>query len=277
MIKKKFNNLAIIGGDNNLPLQAYKSVKNRFRNFVYINISKQNKSLLKLYKSVYHLEIHQLEKCIDLLKKNNISNICFLGSVNRPDLSSLKIDNVLKKYISDLIDSSKIGDGNILDSIVNIFVKEGFIVKSFIDIFPREYLLDIEINKITNQDKNDIEKGVSILNSISQYDNAQSCIVSRGYVLAIEAVEGTDKMISRIKSIKKKISRDLIEGCLIKIPKINQNLKIDLPTVGVQTLVMMHKNKINVLALRQNLTIVIEKNKFYRSLRKYNISLIFIN
>ncbi len=276
-MNKKHYNLAIIGGDNDLPIHAYKSAKKKFKNFVYINISKQNKQLLKKYKNVYHFKIHELEKCIDILNKNNISKICFLGSVNRPDLSSLKIDNVLKKYINDLITSSKIGDANILNAIINIFAKEGFVVKSFTDIFPNEYLLDIEFNKITNQDKSDIEKGVTILNSISKYDNAQSCIVSNGYVLAIEAVEGTDKMISRIKSIKKKISRDLVEGCLIKIPKKNQNLNIDLPTVGVKTLDMMHKNKLNVLALRKEFTIVVEKNFFYRSLKKYSISLSFIN
>ena len=137
--------------------------------------------------------------------------------------------------------------------------------------------MDNEFNKITNQNKSDIEKGVSILNSISKYDNAQSCVVSDGYVLAIEAVEGTDKMISRIGSIKKKISRDLVEGCLIKIPKKKQNLNIDLPTVGIKTLDMMHKNKLNVLALRKDFTIVVGKKNFYRSLKKYNISLSFIN
>jgi DUF1009 family protein len=276
-MKKMHEALAIIGGDNYLPLQAYDSVKKKFKKFIYINISKQNKSLLKSYKNVYHFEIYELEKCIDLLIKNNISNICFLGSINRPDLSSLRIDNILKKYINDLIASSKIGDGNILDEIIQIFAKEGFLTKSFIDIFPDEYLLDYEYNKITNQDKKDIEKGVQILNSISQYDNAQSCVVLDGYILAIEAVEGTDKMISRIHSVKKKISRDLIEGCLIKIPKKNQNLNIDLPTVGVKTLTMMYRNKINVLAIRKNLTIVVDKKKFYSSLKKYNISLSFIN
>ena len=270
-------NLAIIGGNNDLPLFAYKSVKKKFKNFIYINISKKNKPLLRSFKNIYNLEIYELEKCIDLLNKYNISQLCFLGSINRPDLSSIKIDNKLKIYINELINSSKIGDGNILGSIVNIFSKEGFVTKSFIDIFPNEYLLDKEFKKITNKDRNDINKGVSILNSISKYDNAQSCIVSDGYVLAIEAVEGTDKMISRIKSIKKKISRDLIEGCLIKIPKYHQNLKIDLPTVGVKTLEMMHKNKLNVLALRRDLTIVVEKKRFYRSLVKYNISLSFIN
>ena len=276
-MNNKNYNLAIIGGDNDLPVHAYNTAKKNFNNFIYINISKKNRPSLKSYSNVYHFKIHELERCIKLLNKNNISKICFLGSVNRPDLSLLKIDNILKKYINDLIASSKIGDGNILNAITNIFAKEGFKIESFTDIFPNEYLLDIEFNKITNQNKSDIEKGVSILNSISKYDNAQSCVVSDGYVLAIEAVEGTDKMISRIKSIKKKISRDLVEGCLIKIPKKNQNLNIDLPTVGVKTLDMMHKNKLNVLALRKEFTIVVEKEFFYRSLKKYSISLSFIN
>ena len=276
-MKDKINNLAIIGGDNDLPLHAYKSVKKKFKKFIYINISKKNKPLLKLFKNVYNLEIYELEKCISILDKNNISQLCFLGSVNRPNLLSLKIDNILKKYFHDLIAASKIGDGNILSTIINIFSEEGFLTKSFIDIFPDEYLLDTESNDISNKDKNDINKGVSILNSISQYDNAQSCVVSDGYLLAIESVEGTDKMISRIRSIKKNISRDLIEGCLIKIPKKKQSLKIDLPTVGVKTLDMMHKNKLNVLALRKDLTIVVEKNKFYQSLKKYNITLTFVN
>ena len=276
-MNNSFDNLAIIGGDNDLPVHAYNSVKKKFSNFVYINISKRNTALLNSHQNVYHFKIYELEKCINLLNKNNITNICFLGSINRPDFSLLKIDNVLKIYINDLIASSKIGDGNILDTIINIFAREGFITKSFIDIFPNEYLLDIEFNKITKQDKNDIEKGVLILNSIGKYDNAQSCVVSDGYILAIEAVEGTDKMISRIGSIKKKISRDLIEGCLVKIPKTKQSLMIDLPTVGVKTLDMMHKNKLKVLALRKDVTIVVEKKKFYRNLKKYNITLSFIN
>ena len=149
-MNKKHYNFAIIGGDNDLPIHAYKSAKKKFKNFVYINISKQNKQLLKKYKNVYHFKIHELEKCIDILNKNNISKICFLGSVNRPDLSSLKIDNVLKKYINVLIASSKIGDGNILNSIINIFVKEGFIVKSFTDIFPYEYLLELRLMLLIN-------------------------------------------------------------------------------------------------------------------------------
>ena len=99
----KYSNLGIIGGDNELPLHAYKSVRKKFKNSIYINISRKNKKFLKSLKFAYHLEIHEFEKCISILKKHNISQICFLGSVNRPNLSRIKIDQVLIKYINELI------------------------------------------------------------------------------------------------------------------------------------------------------------------------------
>ena len=84
-------------------------------------------------------------------------------------------------------------------------------------------------------------------------------------------------MLSRIKSIKNKISRNIVEGCLVKIPKAQQSLNIDLPTVGVNTLELMFKNKLNVLAVSKQKTIVVEKDKFYKTLMKYNIKLYFID
>ena len=275
-MKKELSNLAIIGGDNDLPLHAYNSVKKKFDKFIYINISQKNKKKLNSRKCTYNLKIYELEKCFFLLKKFDISHVCFLGNVNRPNLSRLKLDKILIKYINDLMTSYKRGDGNILNTIINIFLKEGFVTKSFVEIFPDDYLLNNQFGAVSNNEKNDIKKGVSILNALSKYDNAQSCVISNGYVLAIEAVEGTDKMLSRIKSIKKKISRDIVEGCLIKIPKENQNLKVDLPTIGVQTLEMMHKNKLSVLGVQKKFTIVVDKKNFYKKLKKLGIKLFFI-
>ena len=139
---KKIDNLALIGGDNELPLFAYNSIKKKFKNFIYIDISRSNKKKLLNKKFVHHLKIFELEKCINLLSSNDITQICFLGKVNRPDFSKLKLDNVLSKYINSILAASKQGDGNILDSIINFFEIEGYPSKSFIDIFPNEYLLD---------------------------------------------------------------------------------------------------------------------------------------
>lgn len=276
-MNKKIDSLALIGGDNELPLFAYNSIKKKFKNFIYVDISKSNKKKLLNKKFVYHLKIFELEKCISLLALNNITQICFLGTVNRPDFSKLKLDNVLRKYINSIIAASKKGDSNILDSIINIFKLEGFTSKSFVDIFPNEYLLDRSYLSLSASEIMDINKGISLLNTLSEYDNAQSCVISNGYILAIEAVEGTDKMLSRVNSIKRKISRNIAEGSLIKLPKSKQSLKIDLPTVGPNTLKLMYKNKLNVLGVRKNSTIVVEKLKFYKLLKKYQIKLHFVD
>tara|TARA_B100001094_G_scaffold96435_1_gene92412 strand:+ start:2281 stop:3111 length:831 start_codon:yes stop_codon:yes gene_type:complete len=274
---RKIDNLALIGGDNELPLVAYNSIKKKFKNFIYIDISRSNKKKLLNKKFVHHLKIFELEKCINLLSLNSITQICFLGTVNRPDFSKLKLDNVLSKYINSILASSKHGDGNILDSVINIFEMEGYRTRSFIDIFPNEYLLDRNYLSLSDSEIKDISKGVSLLNTLSEYDNAQSCVISNGYILAIEAVEGTDKMLSRVNSIKRKISRNIIEGALIKLPKKKQSLKVDLPTVGPNTLKLMYKNKLNVLGVSRDTTIVVEKKKFYQLLKKYKIKLYFVD
>jgi DUF1009 family protein len=276
-MNKKIDSLALIGGDNELPLLAYNSIKKKFKNFIYIDISRSNKKKLLDKKFVHHLKIFELEKCISLLSLNNITQICFLGSINRPDFSKLKLDNVLSKYINSILAASKQGDGNILDSIINIFELEGYTSNSFIDIFPNEYLLDRSYLSLSASEIKDVNKGISLLNTLSEYDNAQSCVISNGYILAIEAVEGTDKMLSRINSIKRKISRNIAEGALIKLPKTKQSLKIDLPTVGPNTLKLMYKNKLNVLGVSKNSTIVVEKMKFYMLLKKYQIKLYFVD
>jgi len=276
-MKKQLNNLALIGGDNDLPLFAYNSLKKKYKNFIYINLSISNKKKLLNKINVYNLKLFELEKCIDLLNSKKINNLCFLGTVNRPDFSKLKLDKVLSKYINNLIAASKEGDGKILSSVIDIFLTEGFSTKSFTDHFSNEYLLDKNYLDINSNEKKDITKGVALLNTLSIYDNAQACVISNGYILSIEAAEGTDKMLSRIKSIKNKISRNIVEGCLVKIPKVQQNLNIDLPTVGINTLELMFKNKLNVLAVSKQKTIVVEKDKFYKTLIKYNIKLYFID
>jgi len=276
-MKNQLNNLALIGGDNELPLFAYNSIKKKYKNFIYINLSINNKKKLLNKKYVYNLKLFELEKCISLLNSKKIKYLCFLGSVSRPDFSKLKLDKVLSKYINNLITASKEGDGKILSSVIDIFKTEGFVTNSFIDIFPSEYLLDKSYLDISSNEKKDVDKGINLLNTLSSYDNAQACVISNGYILSIEAVEGTDKMLSRIKSIKKKISRNIVEGCLVKIPKIQQDLKIDLPTIGVKTLELMFKNKLNILAVSKHTTIVVEKVKFYKALVRYNIKLYFID
>ena len=85
------------------------------------------------------------------------------------------------------------------------------------ELFANSYLSD---KKITIQDLKDIEKGKKLLNLLNQkFDVGQSAIISNGYVVAIEAAEGTDEMLSKSTKILKKINRVKQSGILLKFPK----------------------------------------------------------
>ena len=71
-----------------------------------------------------------------------------------------------------------------------------------------------------NKDLFDIEKSLKILDDLSKYDNAQSIVIVNGYIIAIEAAEGTDKLLSRTYYIRNKLNQIKDKkGIIVKIPR----------------------------------------------------------
>jgi DUF1009 family protein len=103
-------------------------------------------------------------------------------------------------------------------------------------------------SKIKNSDKSSIVKGVSIIKSLSRFDIGQSVIINNGYVLAIEGPEGTDETIKRSLYLCKKYKLKH-KSILIKFPKANQDLRVDLPTIGLDTIKNCIKSNIKGIAV----------------------------
>ena len=105
----------------------------------------------------------------------------------------------------------------------------------------------------------DIKKGQKILEQISKFDIGQSIIIQKGNVVGIEGIQGTDFLI---KNSKNYLVND-INAVLIKSSKQNQDLRVDLPTIGIKTLENCKKSNIYGLAFSSNSTIFLDvKNNF---------------
>ena len=118
---------------------------------------------------------------------------------------------------------------------------------------------------------------MKILSDLSKYDNAQSIVLDNGFILAIEAAEGTDEMLGRIFIYKKKMK--LLKnssGILVKFPKKNQTLKADMPVIGPKTIKLLRKSKINSIAVSKRNTIVNDLKKTLLELEKNKINLYLI-
>ena len=265
---------AIIGGFDQLSSSVYDSACKINNKSIFINVS----SIKIKKKNIYNFKIYELEKIINFLKDKNVTNLCITGKVSRPNIDSIKVDKVLSLHMSVIMSAYKRGDDNLLKTIANIFISYDFNIVSIKKInknfyFNNNYECSSDLSK---QDFLDIKKGTSILNAISNFDNAQSIIVSNGYILGIEAVEGSDKLIKRVVAEKKILNLIMPQGFLIKLPKKNQIMNIDPPVIGPKTIKLISKCNLNGIAIDKNRTVIFQQEKVIQILRDKHLKMYFI-
>jgi len=267
--------LGLIVGESSLPNFVINKLLKKNIDFLILDLTKSN--IYKKYKNSHSLKITELGKAISILKKNNCKNVIFIGKVERPDISLLKFDTKALFYLPRLFSAFKKGDGNILKEIIKIFKENKLNVVNSMKFTPELIFKDKSINnvKINKTDKSSIFKGVGIIKSLSKFDIGQSVVINNGYVLAIEGPEGTDETIKRSLYLSKKYKLNN-KSILVKFPKANQDLRIDLPTIGLDTIKNCIKANIKGIAVKRAQNIVLDKDKIISLVKKNNFFIISI-
>ena len=267
--------LGLIVGESSLPNFVINKLLKKNIEFLILDLTKSY--IYKRYKNSYSLKITELGKAISILKKNNCKNLIFIGKVERPEISLLKFDRKALFYLPRLFSAFKKGDGNILKEIIKIFKENKLNVVNSMKFTPELIFKDKSINKlkINNTDKSSISKGVKIIKSLSKFDIGQSVVINNGYVLAIEGPEGTDETIKRSLHLSKKYKLKN-KSILIKFPKANQDLRIDLPTIGFDTIKNCIKANIKGIAVKRSQNIILDKDKIINLVKKNNFFIISI-
>ena len=252
----------------NLILERLKNLKIRY---IIIDISK--KKIFKKNRHSHQLSIGQLGKAIAILKKNNCNKIIFAGRVNRPNFSKAKFDLKALYYLPKIIIGSQKGDAYIIKEVIKIFKKEKIKVISQ-NIFNPELTLKRGIftkYKPDRVSKKDIILGKTVISDIKSNNVGQGVVVSNNRIIAVEDENGTDSMLLRAGKILKKCGKSKQQGILLKYPKPNQDLRIDLPTVGIKTLKSCAKIRLKGIALKSRFNIFIEKKKLIDYANKHKM------
>lgn len=261
--------LGIIAGETSLPKYLInKLIKNNSK-FLIIDLTKSNN--FKKYANSYSLKITQLGKAISILNTNNCKKIIFIGKVKRPEISLLKFDKKVFFYLPRLYSAFKKGDGSILKEIIKIFNENKIKVLNSMKFTPELVFNEKNINniKVSNLDKTSINKGIQIIKTMSKFDIGQSVVINNSYVLAIEGPEGTDEMIKRSAYLSKKLKLKN-KSILIKFPKAGQDLRVDLPTLGLDTVKNCIKANIKGIAVKRSQNIILERDKIFNLTKKNN-------
>jgi len=223
--------IGLIFGDASFPIEILKKIKKKRLKYLIIDLSKSKK--FKKDKKSYSVSLGQFGKIIDILKKNNCKKVLFAGKVNKPNFSKLKLDFKGIYYIPRIIKASKLGDAAILKEIIKILAQNKIKTENSLKFNPDLSLKKGNYTKVkpNNKDIKDIKKALTTLNRLGQYNFSQGVVVRNKKVIAIEGKGGTEKMLK--KSRNKKFMN---HGVLVKFPKKKQDLRVDLPTIGLKTL-----------------------------------------
>ena len=248
--------IGLIFGDNDFPNVILKKIKKKKIRYIIIDLSKSKK--FKRDKKSYSVAIGQFGKIIHILKKNNCKKVLFAGKVARPNLSKLKLDLKGIYYIPRIIKASKLGDAAILKEIIGILAQNKVKTENSLKFNPELTLKKGNYSKIkpNNKDKLDIKKAIKTLNNLKQYNFSQGVVVRNRKVVSIEGKKGTEKML---KDSKSKKFRN--HGVLVKFPKKKQDLRIDLPTVGLKTLKQSKTARLKDVVMKNKKHILLDKIK----------------
>ena len=253
-------------GDTDFSEVVLNKIKKLKKKYFIIDFSKANK--FKNDKNSYRISIGKFGKIIKLIKEKQSKKVLFAGKIAKPNFSSLRLDLKGIYYMPSVIRAAKIGDAAIIKSIIKILANEGIQVISSIFFNPELSLKKGNYSKIKPSKKEiiSINKGRTYFSKIDNLDHMQALVVKDGKIIAKEGREGTKNMLSKLNPKS--------DGILIKLPKRKQDLRMDLPTIGLQTLRDIKKYGLKGLVLKSKKNIFLDKKKVISFANKNKI---FIN
>ena len=247
--------IGLIFGENYFPFEILKKIRKRKLNYLIIDLTKGKFSKDK---HTHKVSIGQFGKIIKILKENKCKKVLFAGKVKKPNLSKIRLDLKGIYYMPRIIKSSKLGDAAILKEIIKILKQEGISTVSSLTFNPELTLKkgNFTIIKPNKEDKADIKKAVKTLNKLGKYNFSQGVVVRKKKIAAIENKGGTQEMLKRCRSKKFRCN-----GVLAKFPKKKQDLRIDLPAVGLETLIQCKSAGLKGILLKSKQNVFLERKK----------------
>ena len=240
-------------GDTDFSEVVLKKIKKLNKKYFIIDFSKNNK--FKKDTNSHRISIGKFGKIIRLIKEKKSKKVLFAGKITKPKFSTLRLDFKGAYYMPSILKAAKLGDAAIIKAIIKILDNENINVISSIFFNPELTVKSGNYSKLKPNinDSNSIKKGIAYFNKLNNLDHVQAVIVKDGTILATEDQYGTKKMLSKLN--KKS------EGILIKLPKKKQDLRMDLPTIGLQTLKDCKKYGLKGIVLKSKKNIFLDSAK----------------
>lgn len=246
--------IAIIAGGGDLPIEIAQGLAARgdIPLALLVRGEVENPAAFDAYPQKT-LEIEQFGSLIPLLKREKVSHLVMAGTIaRRPRLTAvwpiLPLLPVIPKFLVALAS----GDDSLLRVVIGHIERAGIKVVGAHDILP-DLLVPEGVHtacKPGRQDRKDIAAALAAAQAIGALDIGQAAVAIGGRAIALEGIEGTDGLLERVADLRghgRLAGRK--GGVLVKCSKPGQELRADLPGIGIKTIEGAHRAGLNGVAV----------------------------
>ena len=260
------NKQGLIAGDGILPVRMAQYAKENGFEVVCISLSKDNERELKKYcKNVYACHPGEVDKIEEILKKEEIKQLTFLGKVHKKVL--LQLHKFDKRAIELIKKATRLNDDQVMLMIVEELNKIGIEILDQ-TIFIKNLMIPAGVlgrHKPTKEQMDDVNYGFWLAKEMGKLDVGQSVVIKDKMIMAVEAIEGTDACIKRGAKLAKH------DAVVVKVSKPKQDKRFDIPAIGMRTLKTMKRKGANLIAVEANETIIVDQEEVIKYADEHNI------
>lgn len=269
--------LGIIAGRGTLPFDVAEAATKDGREVHILGLKGEvGASICRFPHTLVRLD--KLGHLFKVLRDERCEEVVLIGGLSRPDLTQIRPDFKTIVTLPFVLKLTFGGDDSLLSRIVRFFEHHGFTVKGAHEIAPGllcpEGLLGRHAPRPADQ--KDIDKALEVVRKMGALDIGQGAIVARSNVIAVEAAEGTDAMLARVSGLKQWGLRRRT-GVMVKCPKPGQEVRVDMPAIGPETIDRAARAGLRGIALAANKVLIAERDDVTRKANKLGLFIIGLN
>jgi UDP-2,3-diacylglucosamine hydrolase len=264
--KSKPDRIGLIAGNGTFPLLVLDAARAQGFDVIVAAIKEEAFPEIEQHgaAAVHWLSLGELSKLIETFQREGVSRAIMAGQVKHKQIfSSIRPDWKLAKLLLSL---GTRNTDSLLGAVAKVLAEEGITLENstkFLEpLLAKAGVLTRRVP--TEQERKNIDYGRTVARHVAQYDIGQTVVVAESACVAVEAMEGTDAAIARAGEIMRSLSGEAStlgrELTVVKIAKPNQDMRFDVPVVGVKTIEEMRLAGATCLALDAGKSLLLDRN-----------------
>jgi DUF1009 family protein len=232
--------LALICGGGTIPPVVAAAVAARGRRVVVFALRGWADPAFVANHAHHWIALGQVGRFFRLVEAEGCQDVAFIGTLLRPALRDIRLDWMTLRLLPRVIGFFRGGDDRLLSGVGALLEERGLRLVGAHEVAPEILMPAGQATQRapSERDHADIARSIEVLAAMGPLDVGQAVVVADGYVVAVEAAEGTDAMLERVAALRTsgRLKTRPGVGVLVKTPKRGQDRRFDLPTIGPRTI-----------------------------------------